>query len=110
MADGRKNNGGARKGAGRKPKSAALELIERFDRIINEDDVVRSLKKLIDKGDHRAIKTYFEYRYGQPHKTVDITSGDNPIQNFNLSKLSDSELEVLMKIHDGGSNIDTDDK
>ena len=31
MADGRKNNGGARAGAGRKPKADEIKLIEKLD-------------------------------------------------------------------------------
>lgn len=100
MADGRKNNGGARKGAGRKPKPAVYDLIEKFDKIIDEDDVIKSLNNLIKKGDEKAIRLYFNYKYGQPHKTVDVTSGEEPLRNFNLNNLTDKELSILLKVYD----------
>ena len=99
--DKRRNNGGKRKGAGRKPKATELQVIEKLDNIIDSDDVVKSLHSLIKKGDFNAIKLYFEYRFGRPKNSVDVTSGDEPIQNFNLAKLSEKELSVILKLHDG---------
>jgi|SRR5699024_1217753 len=100
MADGRKNNGGFRKGAGRKPKTQVSALIEKFDRLIDEDEVIKSMYKLIKNGDTKALRLYLNYKYGQPHKTVDITSGDAPLQNFNLNKLTDKELNILLKAYE----------
>lgn len=99
--DKRRNNGGKRKGAGRKPKATEILIIEKLDNIIDSDDVVRSLRGLIKKGDFNAIKLYFEYRFGKPKNSVDITSGDEPIRNFNLSNLSETELSIILKLHDG---------
>lgn len=99
--DKRRNNGGKRKGAGRKPKATEILIIEKLDNIIDSDDVVRSLRGLIEKGDFNAIRLYFEYRFGKPKNNVDVTSGDEPIQNFNLAKLSEKELSVILKLHDG---------
>lgn len=99
--DGRRNNGGKRKGAGRKPKATEQQIIARLDNIIESDDAIRALKELINKLDFNAIKLYFEYRFGRPKNSVDITSGDEPLKNFNLSNLSDTELSVILKLHDG---------
>ena len=48
MADGRVNNGGARKGAGRKPKADELKLIEKLDSLIDKDKVIGKLLQMIE--------------------------------------------------------------
>lgn len=80
--DGRKNNGGhSTKGfAGRKTKAEEDKLIERLDAVINQDKVLEKLKQLIEKGDQRAITLYFNYRYGKPKESVNLTS-----EGFNLN-------------------------
>ena len=71
--DGRKNNGGAREGAGRPKKEDEAKLIERLDSIIDKNEVIHKLKELIQKGDMRAITIYLDRRYGKPTETKDIT-------------------------------------
>ena len=39
--DGRASNGGARQGAGRKPKADEAKLVERLDAIIDSDTATR---------------------------------------------------------------------
>lgn len=80
--DGRKNNGGhSTKGfAGRKPKAEEDKLIERLDAVIDQDEVIETLKRLIQQGDQRAITLYFNYRYGKPKESVNLTS-----EGFNLN-------------------------
>jgi hypothetical protein len=75
--DGRKNNGGhSTKGyAGRKPKDAEGKLIERLDNIIESDEVIKILRDKCLNGDMRAIQLYFNYRYGKPKESIDVTSG-----------------------------------
>lgn len=80
--DKRKENGGKRKGAGRKPKAEELKLIERLDNIIDKDEAVNTLKKLIDKGNFNALKLYLEYRWGKPKESVDVTTQGESI-SFN---------------------------
>jgi hypothetical protein len=77
--DGRRNNGG-NKNAGRKPKAEEAKLIERLDNIINRDEVIEMLGKKIKDGDQRAMTLYFNYRYGKPKESVDITS-----EGFNIN-------------------------
>ena len=88
--DGRKNNGGARKGAGRKPRSEEHKLIEQLDKHIDRDDVTLKLKELILKGDFKAIQLYMNYVYGKPQDSVDITTNGEmisvPIINFKKSE------------------------
>lgn len=75
-------HGGKRIGAGRKPKSTELEIIENLDSIINETDVLVKLKELIDKGDLRAIQLYLNYRRGKPKDSIDINSTEKVSVDF----------------------------
>ena len=70
--DKRINNGGARQGAGRKPKAQEKELIEKLDNIIDKEEVLKKLKELINEGDMRPLNLYMGYRYGKPKETKDI--------------------------------------
>jgi secreted Zn-dependent insulinase-like peptidase len=74
--DGRTNNGGhSTKGfAGRKPKDEEKKLIERLDNIINYDEAILTLKQKIEEGDMRAIQIYFNYRFGKPKHTVQMSA------------------------------------
>lgn len=80
--DGRKKNGGARKGAGRKSKIDELQLIEKLDNLISKDAVIEKLGDMIMQGDGRAMNLYFTYRYGKPKESVDITSSEGLNINF----------------------------
>ena len=80
--DNRKNNGGARDGAGRPKKADEIKLIEKLDNLIDNDEVIKTLGKQILKGDSRAMSLYFGYRYGKPKESVDITSSEGFTVNF----------------------------
>jgi len=80
--DNRKNNGGAREGAGRPKKADEIKLIEKLDNLIDNDEVIKTLGKQILKGDSRAMSLYFGYRYGKPKESVDITSSEGFTVNF----------------------------
>ena len=69
-----KDNGGARKGAGRKPKADELKLIESLDKYINPQEAFEKLKALaINSDNFAALKLYFEYRYGKPKETKEVS-------------------------------------
>ena len=70
------NRGGKRDGAGRKSKASEQKLIERLDRIIDEDEVLQVLKQLIKDGDLRAVQLYLSYRRGKPKDTLDVNSSE----------------------------------
>ena len=72
--DNRKNNGGARQGAGRKPKAQEQKLIERLDAIIDKDEALGVLGQLVAKGDIRAVQLYLRYRYGKSKESIDLNS------------------------------------
>jgi hypothetical protein len=76
------NRGGARQGAGRKPKAQEQKLIERLDNIIDKDEAIGKLGELVAKGDMRAIQAYLSYRYGKPKESVDINSSEGLNINF----------------------------
>jgi len=80
--DNRKNNGGAREGAGRKPKAKEQKLIERLDAIIDTDEALAQLGKLVAKGDLRAVQLYLSYRYGKPKESIDLNSSEGLNINF----------------------------
>ena len=86
-------HGGARQGAGRKPKEDELKIIERLDNIIESEDALNSLKELIKDKNFNAIKLYFEYRFGKPKETI-----ENINKNYNAGKLTEEEAEILAKV------------
>jgi len=65
--------GGARAGAGRKPKAEKEKLMESLDAVMNQQDVLEQLARLVQEGDFRAIKLWMEYRYGKPTDHVEHT-------------------------------------
>jgi hypothetical protein len=78
--DNRVNNGGARGGAGRKPKADEIKLIEALDRHIDSDKVFDILQGLIEEGNIKAIQIYLDRRYGKPKESVTLNS-----EGFNIS-------------------------
>ena len=88
--DKRINNGGARKGAGRKSKADEQRLIENL-RPMNEK-ALKSLEQGIDKKEQWAVKLFFEYFYGKPQQRVDVTSNDESI-NMPLINFVETEPE-----------------
>lgn len=73
--DGRKNNGGARAGAGRKPKSEEIELIEKLKPL--EPLAFAALKEGLEKKDFKFVQLYMNYRFGKPKETKDITINED---------------------------------
>ncbi len=74
--DARKHNGGARAGAGRKPKSVEDGLIEKL--LPYEDGVIEKWIEKAMQGDMRAIQLFASYLYGQPKQKSEVKlEGDN---------------------------------
>tara|TARA_R110002124_G_C8768571_1_gene499730 strand:- start:183 stop:425 length:243 start_codon:yes stop_codon:yes gene_type:complete len=70
--DKRKNNGGTIGNKGGRPSKAEEQvLVERLSPLDN--DALEQLKKAINQGKPWAVKLFFEYRYGKPKETKDIT-------------------------------------
>ena len=88
--DKRINNGGARKGAGRKSKVDEQKLIENLTPM--NEKALKSLESGIDKKEQWAVKLFFEYFYGKPQQRVDVTSNDESI-NMPLINFVETESE-----------------
>jgi len=69
------SRGGARPGAGRKPKADELNLINTMDSIMSHEEVWSKVSQLAMLGDMQALKVWIEYRFGKPKQSMDITSG-----------------------------------
>lgn len=86
--DGRKQNGGKRKGAGRPTKANEEELLARLRPM--DEIALAALKKGIKNGDYNYWNKFMEYRYGKTKDRLDITTGDEsfnqPILNFFKTK------------------------
>ena len=80
----KKGAGGAREGAGRKPKIQEIKLIEQMDAISVPNEIWNALLFKCKEGDTAAIKLWLSYRFGLPKQQIDVTTnGQNiapPIQ------------------------------
>ena len=80
----KKGAGGAREGAGRKPKVQEIKIIQQMDAISVPEEIWNALLFKCKEGDTAAIKLWLSYRFGLPKQQIDITSnGENiapPIQ------------------------------
>jgi hypothetical protein len=68
------NHGGAREGAGRKPRAEEEKLIEMLDKHIDQDEVFEVLYGLIKEKNIKAVQIYFDRRFGKPKESVKISS------------------------------------
>lgn len=66
-------NGGARPGAGRKPKADELKLVEKLSPL--DEAAFKALEKGVKKGNFLFVRLFMEYRFGKPQTKVDLTSG-----------------------------------
>ena len=88
--DKRINNGGARKGAGRKGKAEEQKLIENLTPM--NSMALESLQKGLEKKEQWAVKLFFEYFYGKPQQRVDVTSNEETL-NMPVITFVDTETE-----------------
>ena len=72
-------NGGARPGAGRKPKVQEIKLIEQMDAISVPDEIWNALLFKCKEGDTAAIKLWLSYRFGLPKQQIDVTTNGEKI-------------------------------
>jgi hypothetical protein len=91
MADGRKNNGG-HKTAGRKPKAEEQKLIERLTPLA--DSAHAALRDAVQAGEQWAVKLFFEYFYGKPKQSTDITTNGESINQ--PSQLNQEQINKLI--------------
>lgn len=72
-------NGGARPGAGRKPKIQEVKLIEQMDAISVPNEIWEALLFKCKQGDTQAIKLWLSYRFGLPKQQIDVTTNGEKI-------------------------------
>ena len=72
MSDNREHNGGARKGAGRKPKAEEHKLIESLTPM--HPDAIKALEECVKQKQGWAVKLFFEYMYGKPKQQIEQTT------------------------------------
>jgi hypothetical protein len=72
-------NGGARLGAGRKPKIEEIKIIEQMDAICVPDKIWEALLYKCQQGDTNALKLWLSYRFGLPKQQIDVTSNGEKI-------------------------------
>jgi hypothetical protein len=72
-------NGGARPGAGRKPKVQEIKLIEQMDAIAVPEKIWLALLRKCEEGDTQALKLWLAYRLGLPKQQIDITSNGEKV-------------------------------
>jgi len=87
-----KKMGGARIGAGRKPKIDEISLIQAMDTIAVPEKLWKALLKKAEEGDTNAIKTWLQYRYGMPKQVID--------QNINIEKPIFNSLDLDVPTND----------
>ena len=75
-------HGGARKGAGRKPKAEEIAIAEQLDNVADLSSVFEALYSRVVQGDTSAIKLWLSYRLGMPVQQTDITTNG---QDLNTS-------------------------
>ena len=75
-------HGGKRQRSGRKSKAEEQQLVERLSPL--EDIAHQKLKAAINDGEQWAIKMYFEYMYGKPRQTMDVTTKGDKITNVQI--------------------------
>lgn len=78
MADGRKNNGGKRPGAGRKPKEIQQDVIRLLDDAWPQEQREAAIKKMAELasgGDVRALTLLLAYRFGKPLEKHEVMGG-----------------------------------
>ena len=92
MSDKRKDNGGARPGAGRPAKADEIKLIEQMDAVLIPESVWMALSEKVESGDTNAIKTWLQYRYGMPKQIVENTN-----LNIDEKDLDETEIQRIKK-------------
>lgn len=77
-------HGGARPGAGRKPRDEEQKLIMKLEP--HDDVAIAKLIELVNNSDFNAIKLFLEYRFGKPTQKVESDSSVH-VSGINLADL-----------------------
>lgn len=94
MPDGRANNGGSRRNAGRKSKAQEMGLAGMLDRVWSlqdREDVIKGLHAKAIDGNEKAAALLLAYAYGKPTERVEHSNPDgSPL----LSPIADALTKV----------------
>lgn len=87
MPDGRKNNGGYRPNAGRKPKADEEKLRDKLSPYATK--AIETVINLMENGENdmvklQAAKLFFSYNWGMPKQSIDHTTGGEQITNITV--------------------------
>lgn len=88
--DNRANNGGAREGAGRKPKSDEIKLIESLSPL--DDIALIKLKEGVEAGSYPHLKLFYEYRYGKPKQLIGVVTETDTLEQ--VFKIGGVEIKL----------------
>ena len=86
--DKRKNNGGKRKGAGRKPKEQNLKLTETMRNVLEDEELITILAKKVREEDMKAIQLWTSYLYGMPTQRV---------ENAEVKEIKPTQYRIVKK-------------
>ena len=116
----KKGAGGAREGAGRKPKVLEVKLIEQMDAIAVPEKIWLALLRKCEEGDTQALKLWLAYRLGLPKQQIDITSNGEKvappihwiskgieIQEAKIVNEDHQDLDYLVLDHQDNKDITT---
>ena len=73
-------HGGKREGAGRKPRSEEIKLIEKLSPL--DDLAMDAMRKGLEKGNFQFVQLYFHYCHGKPKDTVDLNTTESVNHDF----------------------------
>lgn len=82
------NHGGAREGAGRKPKADEIKMIEKMDATLAPTEVWQALADLVADGNERAVRTWLHYRFGKPTDKIELDSKTDMLSGFKIIRAS----------------------
>jgi len=85
-------HGGNREGAGRKPKSDELKMIEDMDAALITIEVWQKLAEKVDSGDVAAIKLWLEYRFGKPKQLIGLVTENETLEQ--VFKIGGVEIKL----------------
>ena len=85
-------HGGNREGAGRKPKSDELKMIEDMDAAKITIEVWQKLAEKVETGDVAAIKLWLEYRFGKPKQLIGLVTENETLEQ--VFKIGGVEIKL----------------
>jgi hypothetical protein len=83
-------HGGTREGAGRKPKSDEIKLIEALSPL--DEVAFNKLKEGVESGSFYHLKLFYEYRYGKPKQLIGVVTENETLEQ--IFKIGGVEIKL----------------